>query len=270
MEERKYLREEIFEGEGIAWITLNRPEKKNAMSYELLSELIDSLKKLRENRNIRCIVTTGTGDSYSSGLDLFDQRERWKRKRTWGEGGSTGEIIHLLRNAPQVTIAAVNGYCLGAGLVLVNAHDVAVAADTAKLGLPEIIRGSFGAEATATLFHSGVPFKKAFYMQLSGRRLSGEEAERIGLVSKAVPEKELMDFVKTLALEIASHDAAALEHAKIAAYMDMDMEFSKALKNDELVAYRMRSFTDPLRDVENYLKTQKRGNVASDIKSEKD
>ena len=263
MADKKYLREEIFEREGIAWITLNRPEKKNAMSYQLLSELIDSLKKLRENRHIRCIVTTGTGDSYSSGLDLLDQRERWQQKRRWGEGGSTAEIIDLLRNAPQVTIAAVNGYCLGAGLVLVNAHDVAIAADTAQLGLPEIIRGSFGAEATATLFHTGVPFKKAFYMQLSGRRLSGDEAERIGLVSKTVPERELTSFVKTLAQEIASHDGAALEHAKIAAYMDMDMEFNKALKNDHLVAYRMRSYTDPLRDVENFLKSQKGGSIAS-------
>ena len=148
--------------------------------------------------------------------------------------------------------------------MLVNAHDVAIAADTAQLGLPEIIRGSFGAEATATLFHTGVPFKMAFYMQLSGRRLSGAEAERIGLVSKAVPEKDLTNFVKILAHEIASHDAAALEHAKIAAYMDMDMEFNEALKNDHLVGYRMRSFTDPLRDVDNYLKSQKGGSVASD------
>jgi enoyl-CoA hydratase/carnithine racemase len=258
MAAKKYLREEILAREGIAWLTLNRPEKKNAMSRELLSELIDSLKKLRENRGIRVIVTTGMGDSYSSGLDLFDQKKRWQRPRRWGGQGSTREVIHLLRNAPQVTIAAVNGYCLGAGLVLVNAHDVAIAADSAQLGLPEIIRGSFGAEATATLFHAGVPFKKAFYMQMSGRRLSGEEAERIGLVSKVVPERELTQFVKTLAREIAGRNPAALEHAKIAAYMDMELEFSQALQNDELVAYRMRSFTDPLRDVQNYLKSQKR------------
>ena len=83
-DKEKYLREEIFEPEGIAWITLDRPEKKNAMNRQLLAELIDCLKKLRENRRIRCIVTTGTGDSYSSGLDLIDHRRKMAAKKAMG------------------------------------------------------------------------------------------------------------------------------------------------------------------------------------------
>jgi enoyl-CoA hydratase/carnithine racemase len=93
MVEMKTVIPKIDEDTGVAWLTLNRPEKKNAMSRGLMAELIALLKELRENDNVRCIVTTGAGNSYSSGLDLYDLRESWKRKRRWGEGGSTYEIV---------------------------------------------------------------------------------------------------------------------------------------------------------------------------------
>jgi enoyl-CoA hydratase/carnithine racemase len=269
MAEKKLVLEKISESEGVAWLTFNRPEKKNALSRALMAELIDILKALRENDKIRCIVTTGAGDSYCSGLDLYDLRDTWKRKRRWFEGGSTVEIVTLLRNCPQITIAAINGYCLGGGLAVINGHDLAVAADTAKLGMPEIIRGSFGATATSTLFHAGIPFKKAFYVQLTGRNLSGEEAERVGLVSKVVPEKELIPFVNELAREIASRHPVPLEHAKIAAYMEMDMEFNMALKTDDLVSHRMHVYANPLNDVEGYLQSQKGGGSVAYVKPER-
>ncbi len=269
MAKKKFIAENISEKEGIAWITLNRPEKKNALSKALMAEFIESLKSLAQNDHIRCIVTTGAGDSYCSGLDLLDLRDAWKSKRRWNEGGSTVEIVKLLRDCPQITIAAVNGYCLGGGLALVNGHDLAVAADTAKLGMPEIIRGSFGAVATSTLFHSGIPFKKAFYVQLTGRNLSAQEAERVGLVSQVVPKKELMSYVDELAREIASRHPVPLEHAKIAAYMEMDMEFGQALRTDDLVGHRMRYYANPLSDVEGYLQSQKGGGSVAYVKPER-
>lgn len=255
----KVLTEDISEETGIAWLTLNRPERKNALSRQLMHELVDSLQKLADNEKIRCIVTTGAGDSYCSGLDLYDLRDSWKHKRRLHEGGSTREIVTLLRQCPQVTVAAVNGYCLGGGLVLVNGHDLAIAADTAKLGMPEIIRGSYGATATPTLFRSGIPFKKAFYIQLTGENISGIEAERLGLVSKTVPEKELISFVKNFAGQIASRHPVTLEHAKIAAYAAMDLDFGRSLQMDEIISHRMRYYTNPLNDVEGYLHSQKGG-----------
>src|SRR5213593_3249086 len=162
MADHELVLEKISEEQGIAWLTLNRPEKKNALSRALLAELSGMLKALRDNDKIRCIVTTGAGDSYSSGRDLHDMRDRSSSRRRLGEEEGAAEIVQVLRSCPQVTIAAVKGYCLGGGLALVNGHDLAVAADTAKFGMPEIIRGSYGATATPTLFHSGIPFKKAF------------------------------------------------------------------------------------------------------------
>src|ERR671924_2140435 len=169
MVEMKTVLQKIDEQSGVAWLTLNRPEKKNAMSRGLMAELIALLKELRDNDKIRCIVTTGAGNSYSSGLDLYDLRESWKRKRRWDEGGSTYEIVKVLRSLPQVTVASVRGWCLGGGLALINGHDLVVAADSAKFGMPEIIRGSYGATATPSLFHAGIPVKKAFYISLTGR-----------------------------------------------------------------------------------------------------
>jgi trans-feruloyl-CoA hydratase/vanillin synthase len=268
MVEMKTVLQKIDEHAGVAWLTLNRPEKKNAMSRMLMAEMISILKELRDNDKIRCIVTTGAGNSYSSGLDLYDLRESWKRKRKWDEGGSTYEIVKLLRACPQITLAAVNGWCLGGGLALLNGHDLAVAAESAIFGMPEIIRGSYGAVATSTLFHAGIPFKKAFYIQLTGRNLSAAEAERIGLVSQVVPDNQLLSYVEELAKEIGSRNATTLESAKIAAYMEKDMDFDTALRTDDLVSHRMRYYTNPLNDVEGYLQSQKGGGSTRYVKPE--
>jgi enoyl-CoA hydratase/carnithine racemase len=266
--EMKTVLQKMDEEAGVAWLTLNRPEKKNAMSRNLMAEIISLLKELRDNDKIRCIVTTGAGNSYSSGLDLYDLRESWKKKRRWDEGGSTYEIVRLLRSAPQVTVAAINGWCLGGGLALLNAHDLAVASESSVFGMPEIIRGSYGAVATSTLFHSGIPFKKAFYIQLTGRNLTAAEAERVGLVSQVVADQELIPYVEQLAKELGSRNAATLESAKIAAYMEKDLEFDTALKIDDLVSHRMRYYTNPLSDVEGYLHSQKGGGTTRYVKPE--
>jgi enoyl-CoA hydratase/carnithine racemase len=174
------------------------------MSQKFMAELI-GLKDLAENDKIKCIVTTGSGDSYSWGLDLYDLRESWKRKRAWDHAGSTYEIVRILRMLPQVTVAAVRGWCLGGGLALINGHDLCIAAESAKFGMPEVIRGSYGAVATSTLFHSGIPTKKAFYIQLTGRNLTAAQAERIGLVSEIVPDDQLAN-VEQLAKELGSRN----------------------------------------------------------------
>jgi feruloyl-CoA hydratase/lyase len=260
MADNKLILANVNEDDGIAWLTLNRPEKKNALSIALLSELAGFLRSIRDNDKIRCVVTTGAGDSYSSGRDLYDMRtNQTHRRRNRGGDGGVVEIVTLMRSCPQVTIAAVKGWCLGGGLAMINGHDLVVAADTAKFGMPEIIRGSYGATATPTLFHAGIPFKKAFYISLTGRNLTAAEAERVGLVSQVIPENELMPFVETLAKEIASRNGATLENAKIAAYMQKDLPFDMALKADDLVQHRLRYYTNPLSDVEGYLHSQKGG-----------
>lgn len=256
---KRLIEKTVSAEQHIAWLTLNRPEKKNALSAELMDTLISDLKEISDNRDIHVIVLAAAGDSFCSGLDLYDLRADNQRPHRWGRRGSTPEIVHLLRTAPQVTVAAVQGYCLGGGLVLVNGCDLAIAADTAQLGMPEVLRGSYGAVATPTLFQAGLPNKIAFRIQLTGRNFSGTEAAQCGLVSEAVPEAELKRSVDELAHELAKRHPVTLAHAKIAAYSARDLPFQQAMQVDELVSHRMRFYMDPLADVGNYLQSQKGG-----------
>jgi trans-feruloyl-CoA hydratase/vanillin synthase len=266
MADNKLIVANMSEENGVAWLTLNRPEKKNALSTALLNELADVLNSIKDNDKIRCIVTMGAGDSYSSGRDLYDMRSQSHRRRIRGGDGGVVEIVKILRSCPQITIAAVKGWCLGGGLAMINGHELVVAADTAKFGMPEVIRGSYGATATPTLFNGGIPMKKAFYISLTGRNLTGADAERIGLVSHVLPEPEVMPFVETLAKEIASRNAATLEHAKIAAYMESGVDLDTALRLEDLVSHRLRYYTNPLSDVEGYLHSQKRGGTVDYVR----
>jgi enoyl-CoA hydratase/carnithine racemase len=195
-------------------------------------------------------------------------RNQTHRRRNRGGDGGVVEIVKILRSCPQITLAAVKGWCLGGGLALINGHELVVAADSAKFGMPEIIRGSYGATATPTLFHGGIAMKKAFYISLTGMNLTAAEAERVGLVSQVVPEQDLMPFVETLAREIASRNAATLEHAKIAAYMEREVNLDTALRMDDLISHRMRTYTNPLSDVEGYLHSQKGGGTVNYVKPE--
>jgi enoyl-CoA hydratase/carnithine racemase len=164
-----------------------------------------------------------------------------------------------LRFFPRVTIAQVEGYCLGGALALMNSHDLVFAADDAQIGMPEVMRGSFGQFATATLFHAQIPIKKAAYIQLVGENLSGAEANRIGLVSLATPAAELEAKTVAVARELSLRHLAVLEHAKVAVQMGRDMSLTDSMKLDALVGARLSKSIDATADVDSYLKSQKGG-----------
>lgn len=267
MAETKFIKVNTDEKTGVATLTLSRPEKKNALSIALLAEVASSLREISANENIKCVVTTGAGDSYSSGRDLYDMRNQNNRRRN-RELSGVAEIVDIMRRMPQVTVAKVRGWCLGGGLALINGHELVISAENAMFGMPEVIRGSYGATATPSLFHGAIPFKKAFFISLTGRNLTGVEAERIGLVSQVVPEKELDSYVETLAIELGSRNPVTLESAKIAAYLQKDLPFDLALQSDDLVQHRMRYYTNPLSDVEGYLQSQKGGGTVKYVKPE--
>jgi enoyl-CoA hydratase/carnithine racemase len=112
--------------------------------------------------------------------------------------------------------------------------------------------------ATSTLFHSGIPPKKAAFMALTARYLSGTEADRLGLVSLCAPEAELEGVVNGIARQIASHQLAALQHHKIAVQMGGDLSLADALRIDQLVGERQARAVDPTGDVDGWLKSRKR------------
>jgi enoyl-CoA hydratase/carnithine racemase len=140
-----------------------------------------------------------------------------------------------------------------------NCHDLVYAAEDAQLGMPEILRGSFGQLVTSTLLHGGLPIKKLAHIALVGRNISGREADALGIISQAVPAERLEQHTIGIAREIASRHLAPLEHHKITVQMGRDLSLAQAIQLDQLVGQRMRRAMDPLDDVESYLESQTGG-----------
>jgi enoyl-CoA hydratase/carnithine racemase len=244
---------------GVARITFNRPEKRNALNGELVTAFFDSLDIIREDKEIKTVITRGAGTNYSSGLDLHFLKSASSGTRDWDRPTLTIQLAEALRAFPRIMIAQVHGYCFGGALGIMNCHDLVFAADDAQFGMPEILRGSFGQLVTATLVHGGIPLKKVTLMQLAGQNISGEEADRWGVVSQSMPADVLEETTIGIAREIASRHLAPLEHSKITVQMGRDLSLSQAIQLDQLVGARLRNVMDPTGDVDGYLKSQKGG-----------
>jgi enoyl-CoA hydratase/carnithine racemase len=251
---------ERLEDAGVARVVLNRPHKRNAWTAALVEAFFEALEIVRADRELKAVVTKGAGPCFSSGLDLhFLKSVSSGPLLDWDRPTLTVRLAEAIRAFPRVMIAQVHGYCLGGALGIMNCHDLVFAAEDAQLGMPEILRGSFGQLVTSTLIHGRIPIKKVALIQLVGRNLTGIEADRLGIVSQAVPAAELERTVNGIAREIASRHLATLEHAKIAVQMDRDLSLSQAIQLDMLVGARMRSAMDPTGDVDSYLDSQKGG-----------
>jgi len=249
-----------LEDSGVARITLNRPEKRNCLNEPLVAAFFESLEAVRADREIKCVITRGAGTCFSSGLDLtFLRAIGGGPLLDWDRPTPTIRLAEALRAFPRVMIAQVHGYCLGGALGIMNCHDLVFAAEDAQMGMPEILRGSFGQLVTSTLMHGGLPQKKLAYLQFVGRNISGIEADSLGIVSQAVPGAALEATTTGIAREIASRHLAPLEHAKITVQMGRDLTLSQAIQLDQLVGQRLRRAMDPLDNVETYLESQRGG-----------
>ena len=250
--------------EGVARITLNRPDKRNCWNAGMCDAYLAALEMIRPDRSIKAVVTRGAGPVFSSGLDLTFLRDyNAGPLLDWDRPNPVVQVGEQIRQFPRIMIAQVHGYCLGGAIGIINAHDLIYAADDAQIGMPEILRGSFGQIVTATLLHGGLAVKKLAHIALLGRNFSGREASNLGIISEAFPADSLEEEVTAIAREIGSRHLAALEHHKVAVQLGRDLSISQAIQIDQLAGQRMRRAMDPLGDVESYLKSQKGGpNVA--------
>ena len=251
---------ERFTEKRVARINLNRPEKRNAINQQMIDDVVAALEEIRADKEIRVVVIKGNGASFCSGIDLYYLRSLEQGSPgDWDRSSPPRALFDAIRNFPKVTIAQIHGYCLGGGLALMNSHDLVIAATNAQIGMPEILRGSFGQMATSTLFHSGVSMKKAALIQLTGKNLSGVEADRIGLVSTVVEESQLEAATLKLAEEIATRHPGTLASAKIAVQMGVGLALPEAMKMDQLVGAWQRLLVDPVAHVDEYLASQEGG-----------
>jgi enoyl-CoA hydratase/carnithine racemase len=208
--------------DNIAYITLNRPPL-NTMSRKLAHELIKALHDYDSDNNLYVAIVTGSGErSFCAGADLTDPEhlgaslssEDWEADYDW-----------QLANVKKPLIAAVNGYCLGAGFTLALCCDIRIAAETASLGTPD--QKLNGVDAYASIMLSKmIPASIAMEVLMTGDRLSAQEAYRIGLVSHIVPQTELILAAEAIAKKICNNGPAALwackELNKRTRYMSLD------------------------------------------------
>ena len=220
-----------------AWITLNRPEKLNALNFELVRQLRAELALVAQDDDVKLVVVTGAGRAFSAGYDLSEEADsKIEGADDWrgilaNDVGVTLELWAL----PKPTIAAVRGWCLAGGCELAMACDLIVAADDARFGEPEIRYGS----GPVTLL---MPFllgqKKTNELLFTGDAIDAPEAARIGLVNRVVPGDELAGAVDELVRKIAPTPLPVLRLTKLAlvrAYEEMGLR-SAVLANLDLSA----------------------------------
>lgn len=223
IKEGKYII--VEKRDAVAKITFNRPEKRNALSRDMIREILAAFEEIREDDSIAVVLTTGTGDiAYCAGRDLseFTQgggRVRGTDRRALPRAYHVAEVI---RNFPKVTIAVVNGFCLGGGITLLLPHDLAIASDKAQFGLPEVERGFLPYPIVATIFRALIPTKFAFELILTGKNWDARKSLEVGLINRVVPHDELQEAAWLWGKEIAQWDKTTLKYCKMAAHASMD------------------------------------------------
>ncbi len=198
--------------EGVALVTLDRPEVLNALDYQTIGELVDALETLDGDESVRCIVITGAGDrAFAAGADIREMADATPVTLTVANNFARWERLRRVR---VPLIAAVRGFALGGGCELAMACDMVVAADDATFGQPEIKIGIMpGAGGTQRLTRA-LGKAKAMEMILTGRNLSAIEAYERGLVSQIVAREETLPAALSLASEVASMPPLAVRAAK--------------------------------------------------------
>ena len=227
--------------DGVATVTLNTPDNRNALTNELLGELTSAFESARDDEQVRCVVLTSSHEKvFSAGasLDQFAADVPLVHKHFGTERFPRlfGTILEL----GKPTICAANGHVLAGSLGVALCCDLIVAKQTATFGTPEINVGVFPFMIMALIYRN-VPRKKTNELLLLGERVSAEEAQAIGIVNKVVPEGEFEAAVDDWATKLAAKSPVAMKLGKDAMYRQLDMPFEDAL--DFLRAQLSLSFT---------------------------
>ena len=218
--------------DGIAWITLNRPAKRNAMSPDLNDEMVRVLDTLEIDSRVKVLILTGAGDSFSAGMDLreyfraldnlsYDEQTQ-RRRSAWNWQW------RMLMNYTKPTIAMVNGWCFGGAFTPLVACDLAIAADDAQFGLSEINWGIIpGGNVTRAVVQT-MRHRDAMYYVMTGNTFDGKKAAEMGLVNESAPKAKLRERTRALALELAGKNPAVLRAAKQAVRFVQGMSWEQS------------------------------------------
>ena len=202
---------------GTALITINRPDRRNALNRDLIQALTDAFTRARDDAGARCVVLTGAGPAFCAGMDLAELQKSLMHgpdhAPIWDDALRLGSLYELIYTLPKPTVAAVNGAAVAGGAGLVSVCDLAVAVPEAKFGYPEVRRGLVAAMVLPHLLRH-VGERTARYLLLTGELLDAAEAVRVGLINAVAPTGQLIDLAFAWARAAAEGGPQALAKTK--------------------------------------------------------
>lgn len=220
----------LYEGrDGVARITINRPDRRNAVNPDVIAALALSLERAEADDDIRVVVLTGAGDkAFCAGGDLGSMSDAGKVEQH-DRRAEVGELFLQMRRSRLPIVARVNGHALAGGFGLMLACDLVVSSEDAEMGTPETNIGLWPFMITSVI-HRDLPRKLALELMLTGRRISAREAHRWGFVNRVVARAELDDAVDELTGELAAKSPLISALGKRSFYRAEDMDFAGALE----------------------------------------
>jgi enoyl-CoA hydratase/carnithine racemase len=243
--------------DGIATITLNRPNVHNAMNERMREELTACFGELVRSEDARVVVVTGTGErAFSAGADIREFVAPQVPVK-FRDGRRRVDFRAAMDRCPQPIIAAIRGFALGGGLELALACDIRIAGEDSQLGLTEvnlaIIPGGGGTQRLPRLVGRG----KALEMILTGARIDAREALRIGLVERVVPATEVLSSAQALARALAEKAPVALRYAKEAVVKGLGLPLEDGLRLENDLATLLRTTDDRIEGAKAFLEKRK-------------
>ena len=200
--------------DGVATVTINRPEQRNTVTYEVLDELIAAYSQAEEDRSVRVIVLTSTGEFFSAGTDLsagsggYDSDSAGFKPLRGGKRDVGGELALKMFASNKVLVAAINGTAVGIGITMILPMDIRIASDEARFGMPFVRRGIIPESCASWFLPRLVGIATATDWALTGRIFPASEALSAGLVRELVPSAEVLNRAMEVAREIASNTSA--------------------------------------------------------------
>jgi enoyl-CoA hydratase/carnithine racemase len=237
---------------GIARLTLNRPQARNALSMALMQSLDDTLAAIAADPAVKVVVIAGAGPAFCAGHDLREMRASPEEASAEATFRLCSQLMQRVVSLPQPVIARVHGVATAAGCQLVASCDLAIAADTARFATPGVNIGLFCSTPMVALSRA-VPRKHAMEMLLTGDMIDAPRAREIGLVNRVVPEAELDAATDALAAQIAAKSPLALAIGKEAFYRQAELNLSDAYAYASAVMTRNMMAQDAAEGIDAFL-----------------
>lgn len=208
----------VSTADGVLTLTINRPERRNALSWPVITGLRDAVRDAKTDADVRVVVITGAGEkAFCAGADLGGMADNASYAEVHDARGELARLFLDLYDLGKPTMAKVRGFCLAGGFGLALACDLVIAADDAKFATPEINVGLWPYMITVPLTRS-MPPKKALELMMTGRRFDAAEADRLGLLTRVVPVDELDAAVDETAALLASKSPSVMKMGRDSFY----------------------------------------------------